>query len=154
MPTNYQPEVLISIFNRIRREGHKWNRKRVLRVYRNMELKLRRKHKKRLAARVKHPLEAPVSLNICWSMDFMSDVLSDGKKARVLNVLDDCNREVLLAEAGFSFLARAVVEALAQLKEEIGAPKYIRCDNSPEFLSKTIAHWCERNFIKIKYIQP
>lgn len=141
-------------YNRIRREGHKWNRKRVLRVYRNMKLKLRRKHKKRLATRVKQPLEAPVSLNICWSMDFMSDVLSDGRKVRVFNVIDDCNREALLVESALSFPARAVVETLEHLKEEIGVPKYIRCDNGPEFLSKTFTHWCEKNFIEIKYIQP
>ncbi len=141
-------------YKRIRREGHKWNRKRVLRVYRNMKLKLRRKHKKRLTTRVKQPLEAPVSLNICWSMDFMSDALSDGRKVRVFNVIDDCNREALLVESALSFPARAVVETLEHLKEEIGVPKYIRCDNGPEFLSKTFSHWCEKNFIEIKYIQP
>lgn len=57
-------------------------------------------------------------------------------------------------EAELSFPARAVVEALNQLKEEIGAPKYIRCYSGPEFLSKTFTHWCEKNFIEIKYIKP
>ena len=141
-------------YNRIRREGFIWNRKRVLRVYRNMKLKLRRKHKKRLPSRVKLPLETPSELNVCWSMDFMSDTLTDGRKVRIFNVIDDCNREALAIDPGLSYPARAVVETLEQLKEEIGTPKYIRCDNGPEFISKTFMSWCEKQHIEIKYTQP
>lgn len=141
-------------YQKIRREGLKWNRKRVLRVYRDMKLKLRRKHKKRILGRVKLPLEVPNQLNECWSMDFMSDALTDGRKVRLFNVIDDCNREALTITAGLSFPARAVVESLKELKEEIGVPKYIRCDNGPEFISKTFKEWCEKNHIEIKYIQP
>ena len=141
-------------YNRIRREGYQWNRKRVLRVYRNMKLKLRRKHKKRLGDRVKTPLETPKELNHTWSMDFMSDTLTDSRSVRVFNVIDDCNREALAIDAGMSFPARAVVETLEELKKEIGTPKYIRCDNGPEFISKTFTSWCEKNFIEINYTQP
>ena len=141
-------------YNRIRREGFIWNRKRVLRVYRNMKLKLRRKHKKRLPSRVKLPLETPSALNVCWSMDFMSDALTDGRKVRVFNVIDDCNREALAIDSGLSYPARAVVETLEQLKEEIGVPQYIRCDNGPEFISKLFMNWCEKQHIEIKYTQP
>nr|WP_199270186.1 hypothetical protein [Algibacter sp. L3A6] len=74
-----------------------------------MKLSLRRKHKKRLVKRVKQPLETPKQLNECWSMDFMSDALTDGRKVRVFNVIDDCNREALAIEAGLSYPARAVV---------------------------------------------
>ncbi|MEK6495239.1 hypothetical protein [Myroides odoratimimus] len=58
-------------------------------------------------------------------MDFMSDLLTDGRKVRVFNVLDDCNREAIAIEAGLSYLARAVIETLENLKQEIGTPKYI-----------------------------
>ncbi len=141
-------------YYKIRREGLKWNRKRVLRVYRNMKLRLRRKHKKRLVKRVKQPLETPVQLNECWSMDFMSDTLTDGRKLRVFNVMDDCNREAIAIDAGLSYPARAVVGTLENLKEEIGTPKYIRCDNGPEFTSRTFMDWCTKNYIEIKYTQP
>ena len=141
-------------YNKIRREGLKWNRKRVLRVYREMKLSLRRKHKKRLVKRVKQPLETPEELNVCWSMDFMSDALTDGRKLRVFNIIDDCNREALAIEAGLSYPARAVVETLERLKEEVGTPKFVRCDNGPEFISKTFMNWCKKNFIEIKYTQP
>ena len=141
-------------YKKIRREGYLWNRKRVLRVYREMRLKLRRKRKKRIITRVKQPLEAPTQLNECWSMDFMSDVLTDGRKVRVFNVIDDCNREALTVQIGLSYPARAVVETLTNLKEEIGIPKYIRCDNGPEFTSKIFMNWCQKNYIEIKYTQP
>ncbi|MDW5287858.1 IS3 family transposase [Formosa sp. PL04] len=141
-------------YYKIRREGLKWNRKRVLRVYREMKLSLRRKHKKRLVKREKQPLEVPATLNECWSMDFMSDVLTDGRKVRVFNVIDDCNREAIAINAGLSYPARAVVETLEHLKEEIGTPKYVRCDNGPEFISKIFMNWCKKNFIEIKYTQP
>ncbi len=72
--------------------------------------------------RVKQPLETPSSLNECWSMDFMSDALTDGRKLRVFNVIDDSNREAIVIDAGLSYPARAVVETLENLKEEIGLP--------------------------------
>ena len=103
-------------YKRLRREGHNWNRKRVLRVYRSMNLKLRRKHKKRLPAWTKNPLEAPMELNEVWSMDFMADVLSDGRKIRVFNVMDDCNREALAMDVGLNYPAIRVVETLSQLE--------------------------------------
>lgn len=87
-------------------------------------------------------------------MDFMSDALTDGRKIRVFNLIDDCNREALAIEAGMSYPARAVVETLENLKEELGLPKYIRCDNGPEFISKTFVSWCERNYIEINYTEP
>ena len=141
-------------YKRIRREGHKWNRKRVLRVYRSMKLKLRRKHKKRIISRVKQALQTQLKLNQCWSMDFMCDTLSDGRKVRILNIMDDCNREALAVDPALNYPARRVVETLEQLEEEIGLPKTVRCDNGPEFLSKTFTHWCKRKRIEIKFIQP
>jgi len=141
-------------YKRIRREGHKWNRKRVLRVYRNMKPKLRRKHKKRIISRVKQALEVPMKLNECWSMDFMADTLYDGRKVRILNVMDDCNREALAVDPGLNYPAKKVVETLERLEEEIGLPNSIRCDNGPEFLSRTFTEWCNRKRIEIKFIQP
>ena len=141
-------------YYKIRHEGLQWNRKRVLGVYREIKLRLRRKHKKRLVKRVKQPLEVPVALDDYWSVDFMSDALSDGRKVCVFNVIDDCNREALLIDAGLYYPKRAPVETLEQLKEEIGTLKYVSCDNGPEFISKTFMNWCKKNFLEIKYAQP
>ena len=141
-------------YKRLRREGHQWNRKRVLRVYRSMNLKLRRKHKKRLPTRTKNPLETPMELNEVWSMDFMSDVLIDGRKVRIFNVMDDCNREALAMDVGLNYPAKKVIETLSYLEEEIGLPKTIRCDNGPEFISRTMAEWCESRRVELRFIQP
>jgi putative transposase len=141
-------------YNRIRTEGLVWNHKRVLRVYRGMKLGMRRRHKKRVPSRIKQPLETPGSLNEVWSMDFMSDALSDGRRVRMFNVIDDYNREALAVEPGLSFPATRVTRVLNQLEEEIGLPKVIRVDNGPEFISKEFTAWCKQKDIEIRYIQP
>jgi putative transposase len=140
-------------YGRIRQEGLPWNRKRVLRVYRKMRLQLRRKYKKRLPQRVKEPLETPEYKNHTWSMDFMSDALSDGRKIRVLNIMDDFNREVLAVEVGLSMPAERVVRILHRLEIDQGLPEKIRVDNGPEFLAKKFQAYC-KDRIKIQYIQP
>lgn len=141
-------------YGRIRRQGYKWNRKRVLRIYRLMKLGLRRKHKKRLPARIKEPLESPDQYLHTWSMDFMSDALADKRKVRVFNVIDDYNREALAIEVGLSFPSDRVIRTLNHLEEEIGLPKAIRVDNGPEFTSIKFQNWCNDKGIEIKYIQP
>lgn len=141
-------------YNRIRKEGYKWNRKRVLRVYRLMGLSLRRKRKKRLPSRTKCPLAVPNGLNHTWSMDFMSDALSYGRRIRILNIIDDYNRESLAIEAAHSFAGEQVVRTLKELVFMRGKPRHIRVDNGPEFLSKIFVNWCKLHGIEIKYIQP
>lgn len=141
-------------FGKIRNEGLIWNRKRVLRVYRGMQLGLRRKHKRRLPARVKEPLQQPQGANQSYSMDFLSDALTSGKRLRVLKVMDDYTRESLVAYADYSIPAERVVELLEQVVKERGKPDQIRVDNGPEFTSRVFALWCHEQAITIKYIQP
>ena len=140
-------------YGRIRQEGLQWNRKRVLRVYRKMRLGLRRKYKKRLPTRVREPLTEPVAPNQTWSMDFMSDALSDGRKIRVLNIMDDFNRQMLAIEVGLSIPAERVVRVLRQLEDERGLPNQIRVDNGPEFLANAFQQYCLGK-TRIHYIQP
>jgi len=139
---------------RIRNEGIVWNRKKVLRVYRLMRLKLRRKRKRRLPARKKEALLQPLHANQSWSMDFMSDALSNGRRIRVLNVIDDYNREALCIDAQFSYPAEFVVRSLQRLTYERDLPRQIRVDNGPEFISHAFQDFCNENEIEIKYIQP
>ena len=74
-------------------KGYTWNHKRVYRIYRELELNLRIKPRKRLTREKPEPLAVPEAINECWSMDFMHDQLSDGRECRLFNVIDDFNRE-------------------------------------------------------------
>jgi putative transposase len=141
-------------FGRIRNEGFTWNHKRVRRVYRMMKLNIRRRHKRKVPRRIKEPLSVPGGINYCWSADFMSDALVYGRKVRILNVMDDYNREVLAVEADFSMPAEKVIGFMEQIIARRGKPKVIRVDNGPEYCSNAFCQWCERNGIRILYIQP
>lgn len=141
-------------YGMIRNEGLPWNRKRVLRVYRSIKLVMRRKHKRRVPARVKQPLEQQQAPNISYSMDFMSDALASGRKLRVLNIMDDCTRESLATYADFSIPAQKVIEVLNNIIADRGKPMQIRTDNGPEFISKVLVNWCTNNNIALKHIQP
>lgn len=141
-------------YGRIRNEGLVWNHKRVKRVYDNLKLNIRRKHKRRLPNREKIPLEQPNAVNKKWSMDFMSDALTDGRKFRTFNLIDDFNREVLAIEADTSLPAKRVVRVLERVIFERGKPKSIRVDNGPEFISHTLEQFCKSNDITLQFIKP
>ena len=141
-------------YNRIRNEGVLWNHKRVKRVYNDMQLNMRRKHKRRLPARAKQTLIVPQSINQTWSIDFMHDTLANGRKVRILNVIDDYNRQALCIEADFSHSGLSVCRAIGRLIDQHGKPSQIRCDNGPEFISYIFIDYCKQNSIDIKHIQP
>jgi putative transposase len=139
---------------RLRRKGSPWNHKRVYRVYTSMKLNIRRRFRKRLPARVKQALFQPERINEVWSIDFMSDSLWSGRKIRLLNVIDDYNREMLAMETDFSLPALRVIRVLEYLLEFRGLPKMIRVDNGPEFISHVLDEWCRQHSITLVYIQP
>jgi putative transposase len=105
-------------------------------------------------ARVKQPLAVTAAANGCWSLDFTSDVLTDGRRFRTLNVLDDYNRELLGVEIDFSLPASRVVQVLTRLVECYGRPAQLRTDNGPEFISAKLSVWCEHQGITLHWIQP
>jgi putative transposase len=141
-------------FYRFRNQGEPWNHKPVYRVYCNMKLNIRRRAKKRLPDRVKQPLSVPTAPNQMWSIDFMSDTLSDGRKIRLLNVMDDFNRQSLWIEVDTSLPTLRLIRVLEQLRNQRGLPANIRTDNGPEFISHKLQHWCEKAGITLQYIQP
>jgi putative transposase len=135
-------------------KGFGWNHKRVYRIYRELELNLRIKPRKRLVREKPEPLSVPEAINQCWSMDFMHDQLSDGRSFRLLNVIDDYNREGLGIEVDFSLPAERTIRALSQIIEWRGKPAAIRCDNGPEYISGAMADWAAKQGIKLAFIQP
>lgn len=135
-------------------KGFQWNHKRVYRIYRELELNLRIKPKRRLKRAYPGELSVPTALNQVWSMDFMSDQLASGKSFRTFNVMDDYNREGLGIEVDLSLPSARVVRALDQIIEWRGKPAAIRCDNGPEYLSQTLVDWANEKRITLLYIQP
>lgn len=131
-----------------------FNHKRVYRIYRELELNLRIKPRRRLQRKTPEPLAVPDTINQVWSMDFMHDQLADGRCFRLLNVIDDCNREVLGMEIDLSLPAGRVIRTLNRIMEWRGKPSAIRCDNGPEYVSASVQGWAEENGIKIQFIQP
>jgi len=154
LASSYPTEGQDLYYGRIRTQGFKWNYKRVRRVYLLLGLNQRRKTRKRLPERVKIPLAQPEAPGEMWSVDFMSDVLTNQRKFRTLNVIDDFNREAIAIEVAHSMPAIRVTGLLEQIICEQGKPKCIRVDNGPEFISKEFNTWCESNGIKIQYTQP
>ena len=88
------------------------------------------------------------------SLDFRSDALTDGRRFRTLNVVDDWNREVLGIEVDFSLPATQVVALLTTLVSRHGNPARIRVDNGPELISQVLQTWCQGQGIDWHWIQP
>lgn len=135
-------------------KGFKWNHKRVYRIYRELELNLRIKPRKRMVREKPETLTVPETINQVWSMDFMHDQLEDGRSFRLFNVIDDFNREALGIEVDFSMPSERVIRCLEQIISWRGQPHVIRCDNGPEYVSAVLQNWAIKKGIRMEYIQP
>jgi len=140
-------------FKRIRREGIVWNHKRVRRVYKKLGMAKRKKVKRRIPNPKKQPLLQPIRMNLTWSMDFMQDTLENGRKFRVLNIIDDFNRESLTINISYSFPSEKVIEILEEVIEWRGKPESIRTDNGTEFIAHAFTNYCIRKNIEHIKIQ-
>ncbi|EAQ97039.1 Transposase [Congregibacter litoralis KT71] len=135
-------------------KGFGWNHKRVYRIYHELELNLRIKPKRRIKRDKPDALSVPVAPNQVWSIDFMSDALSDGRLLRTFNVLDDYNREGLGIEVDQSLPSSRVIRSLSQIIEWRGKPSAIRLDNGPEYIAQALIDWANKRQITLMYIQP
>lgn len=138
----------------IKTEKKPWNHKRVYRIYSELHLNIRVKPRKRLPKGEARALLQPLVMNHCWSIDFMSDALCDGRRFRTFNVIDDYNREALLIEPSFTLPAHRVTQLLDQLAMTRGYPTTIRIDHGPEFESHLFKEWAKARGIILCYIQP
>jgi putative transposase len=136
------------------RKGFKWNHKRIYRIYKELELNLRIKPRKRLVRDRPEALVVPIAINKVWSVDFMHDQLINGRSIRLFNVIDDFNREALGIEVDFSLPALRVTRALDNIIQWRGKPSFIRSDNGPEFISQHLTDWAREHQIQILHIQP
>ena len=140
--------------DRLRNTGHRWNHKRLWRVYGQLRLNLPRQTKKRIPVRFRQPLMVIPQPNAVWAVDFMSDTLSGGRRFRTLNILDEGVREGLAIEIETSLSAERVIRVLEQVVAWRGQPQAIRLDNGPEFIAERFMTWCAERGIALRYIQP
>lgn len=138
----------------LRREGKIVNHKRVERIYREEGLSLRKRKKKRQTAALRIVLPTPMEPNKRWSMDFVSDQLSDGRKFRSLTIVDDCSRESPAIEVDTSLPGKRVTRVLDRLAETRGLPDAIVVDNGPEFSGSELDSWAHARGVKLCFIRP
>jgi len=139
----------------LQREGWKVNHKRVYRLYRLEGLEMRPKKPRRHVTACRR-MERPeaTEVNDRWSMDFMSDQLYDGRRIRLLTLVDNFNRESLAIEVAEHIGSDRVVEVLRRLSKSRDLPKKIQVDNGPEFISKRLDQWAYFNGVELDFIRP
>ncbi len=138
----------------LRREGHAVNRKRVQRIYREERLTVRRRGSRKRAMGTRRPLDEPLVANQRWSLDFVSDQLTDGRRFRILTVIDNCTRECLALVADTSLSGRRVARELDAIIVRRGRPETIVSDNGTELTSNAILSWADETGVGWHYIAP
>jgi transposase InsO family protein len=140
------------------REGWAVNKKRVQRLWREAGLKVPAKkvHKRRRLGTSENGCTRRRAqyINHVWSYDFAMDATEDGRRLKMMPIVDEYSRECLALEAERSISAQDVVEILDRLFTERGEPAYIRSDNGPEFMAKAIKGWLAASGVKALYIEP
>ena len=137
----------------LKAEGLVMNPKHTYRLYREEGLQVRMKKRKKLK-RPRLVMETPTGINQRWSMDFVSDQLFDGRRFRVLNIVDDYSREMVGQLVASSITGQRVASFLDQLIEQRGKPTSIVCDNGTEFTSKAMFFWGDEKQVRLAFIQP
>ena len=139
----------------LRREGWEVNVKRICRLYREMGLQLRNKTpKRRVKAKLRGDRTSATAPNEIWAMDFVHDQLFDGKKIRVLTIVDTFTRLSPAIDVRQNYRGCDVVETLERVSLEIGYPKTIRLDNGPEFISKDLDLWAFMKGVTLDFSRP
>jgi putative transposase len=139
----------------LRREGWQINAKRVYRLYCEENLGLRtRTPRRRVSCRTRVGRPEPEQINDCWAMDFMADELFDGRRIRVLTIVDHFSRESLALEVGQWFRGQDVARVLTRIGSERGLPMTIRVDNGSEFTSKALDQWAYANGVALDFSRP
>lgn len=138
----------------LRREGHEANHKRIYRLYSAANLAVKRRKKRRGLEVDRGPLGVPSEVNQVWSMDFVMDAMANGRRLKLLTVVDDLSKEAVDIHVAHSITGDHVVEILDRISQFRGYPGAIRTDQGPEVTGKVLDQWAYQNGITLKLIQP
>lgn len=128
--------------------------KKIYRIYKEEGLQVRRRRRKQTAKYRGEKPERPSDANERWSMDFMHDALANGRRIRLLNIVDDFTRECLSIEVDTSLGGHRVTRVLDRVIESRGMPERLVTDNGPEFTSKALDEWAYEKGVKLQFIEP
>ena len=137
----------------LKTEGLVVNRKRTYRLYKALGMQVRTKRRKKLV-RPRIPMVVPTQVNERWSLDFVHDQLTDGRRIRILNIVDDYSRTCVGQLVDTSISGLRVTRCLDELASTRGFPASIVMDNGPELTSKAMFFWSQRTGVKLNFIQP
>ena len=130
------------------------NHKKTERIYKEEKLTLRIRRRKKYASLLRTEIPRPEHPNHIWSMDFMKDALSSGRKIKVLPIVDEYSKKCFAIEVDTSINGRRVCEVLNRIAFTQGLPEIIMIDNGPEFIGKVLDEWAYRRGIKLFFITP
>jgi putative transposase len=138
----------------LEREGIQVNLKKLRRIYSEEKLQVKRRGGRKSALGTRRPMEVPTAMNVRWSLDFVSDAFTYGRRFRILAMVDDLTRENLALIADTSLSGSRVVRELQALCEQRGYPTTIVSDNGTELTSTAEPKWIQETGIDWHYIQP
>ena len=138
----------------LQREGFEVNEKKIRRLYTEEKLQVKRRGGRKRALGTRRPMQIPTGPNQRWSLDFVHDAFTDGRRFRIFGVVDDFTRENLALVADTSISGHRVTRELQRLCDELGQPKTIVSDNGTELTSQAVLKWCQDTQVEWHYIQP
>ena len=138
----------------LQREGWAVNHKRIYRLYCEAELWVRIKRRRKRAAAIRGPAPVPSAPGQCWSMDFVTYRLLDGRAFQALTVVDNFSRQSPLIEVAHSMTSRHVIVALERVARRVGLPLTITCDNGSQFTSRLLDAWAYEHDARLDFIRP
>jgi putative transposase len=139
----------------LRREGWKVNAKRIYRLYAEERLIVRTKQRRKIGRRQRVAAPGASGRNECWSMDFVSDKLANGRSFRIFTAVDQFTRECVCLEADRAMTGKQVVQSLEKARAERGSlPNSITVDNGSEFSSRALEAWAMEYGVQLCFIRP
>jgi len=136
------------------REGIEANHKRIDRLYREANLAVRRRKRRKGVTVPREALALPTRRNEVWSMDFVMDALANGRRIKTLAIVDDCTKEAIDLVTDFGISGHYVARILDRAARFRGYPKAIRTDQGPELTSRALDQWAYEHGVRLKRIQP
>ncbi len=138
----------------LERQGFCMNQKKLRRLYREEKLQVRKRGGRKRALGTRCPMVLPQRANERWSLDFVSDAFTDGRRFRVLAVVDDFSRECLALVADTSLSGLRMTRELDAIVKRRGKPHTVVSDNGTEMTSMAVLKWCQETGVKWHYIAP